>query len=298
MKKFMDVSNHAYVVNKTKAHMATSIKTLIIFTVIALVAVLSFFANPRPTYADGSFCQLGNGGPCQEVFAVGSGNQPLTEIVNGPGASYVESVLRAYVFTGTEGQEADKYMLFHMTVTINPDPNDGIHQYVTNTGIAAGSPPDTSSNGSASTMQAGLWSAGFRNANCAVGATCIQSNYPGLELNNYCNPNGGSQSYGLSGIPVGGGASVSWGITSPTYDWCTTSPASDIYSHYYNYQLEDFNQLNAQITEDFVFAQWQQSSNPAFKIGYSVITHLARYNRVAKVQLAGPSITRFATYQV
>jgi hypothetical protein len=294
----MDDNNCAYSIDNAKMFATTSIKALTIFTVIALVVVLSFFANPRPAYADGTFCQLGTGGPCKEVFAVGSGNQPLTEIVNGPGTSYIESVLRAYVFTGTEGQEADTYMLFHMTVTINPDPNDGIHQYVTNTGIAAGSPPDTSSDGSSSTMQTRLWSASFRNANCLVGTTCIQSNYPGLELNNYCNPDGGSQTYGLNGIPVGGGASVSWGISSPTYNWCTTSPASDIYSHYYNYQLEDFNQLNAQITEDFVFAQWQSSSNPAFKIAYSVTSHLARYNRSAQVKLNGPSIMKFATYQV
>jgi hypothetical protein len=233
------------------------------------------------------------------VFAVGSGNQPLRVIVNGPGSSYIESILSAYVITGTEGQEADTYMLFHMTVTLNPDPNSGIHQYTTNTGIASSNPPDSSPEGSNSTIQAELWSANLRNANCMVGTTCIQSNYPGLELNNYCTPDGGSQSFGLSGVPVGGGASVGWGISAPTYSWCTMSPATDIYSHYYDFSLQDFNQLNTQITEDFVFAQWQSSNNPEFKIGYSVQSHMARYNRTAKVKLDGPSvINQVATYQV
>src|SRR5438874_1513987 len=124
----MDDNNCAYTINCTKTRATTSIKAFTIFTVIALVAVLSLFSNPRPAYADGTFCQLGTGGPCKEVFAVGSGNQPLAVTVHGPGQSYIESVLRAYVFTGTEGQEANTYMLFRMTVTLNPDPNNFIGQ--------------------------------------------------------------------------------------------------------------------------------------------------------------------------
>lgn len=294
----MDDKDCAYPLNSAKTYTAIGIKTFTIFAVIALVAVLSLFANPRLAYADGSFCQLGTGGPCKEVFAVSSGNQPLTAIVNGPGSSYVESVLRAYVLTETEGQEADTYMLFHMTVTLNPDPNSNIHQYITHSNIP-GDAPDSSPEGSNSTIQARLWSANLRNANCIVGTTCIQSNYPGLELNNYCTPDGGSQSFGLSSVPLGQTGSVSWGISSPTYSWCTMSPATDIYSHYYDFSLQDFNQLNAQITEDFVFAQWQSSSNPAFKIGYSVQAHTAQYNRTGRVILASPSITnQVATYQV
>jgi hypothetical protein len=74
----MDDINCAHTISSTKTHATLSIKVLAIFTVIALVAVLSLFTNPRPAYADGStFCQLGNGGPCKEVFAVGSNNQPL-----------------------------------------------------------------------------------------------------------------------------------------------------------------------------------------------------------------------------
>lgn len=290
----MDDNDYAYAINSTKGRTAMSIKALTIFTVIALVAVLSLFANPRPTYADGPFCQLGTGGPCKEVFAVGSGNQPLSIIVNGPGISYIQSVLRAYVFTGTEGQEADSYMLFHMTVTLNPDFDDGITQW-RRTNLVDDSTPE----GDDTTMQARLWSVNTR-GNCATGTTCVQRDYPGLELNNYCNPDGGSQSFGASS-PITGGSSVSWGISSPTYNWCTLSPSSDIYSHYYNFILEpqDFNEDHVQITEDFVFAQWQQSSNHVFKIGYSVTSRLGRIDRQTRAKLAGPSVVnQFATYQV
>lgn len=145
----MDDNNCAYPINNAKVHVTTSIKILTIFTVIALVAVLSLFANPRPAHADGTFCQLGTGGPCKEVFAAGSGNQPLTVIVDGPGQSYIQSVLRAYVFTGTEGQEADAYMLFRMTVTLNPDPDNFIGQWLIPT-IFGG--PDSTPEGSRDTI--------------------------------------------------------------------------------------------------------------------------------------------------
>lgn len=138
----------------------------------------------------------------------------------------------------------------------------------------------------------------MRNANCFMGTTCIQQNYSGLELNNYCYSNGGSQSFGVSGVATGQGSNISWGISSPTYDWCTISPASDVYSHYYDYTLQDGNQANAQITQDFVFAQWQLSNNPEFKIGYSVQSHLGAINRTSRVEIDGPSIMKFATYQV
>jgi hypothetical protein len=292
----MDDNNCRYALNCANQHAEAGIKLLTIFTVIALVAVLSLFSNPHLAYADdGTFCQLGTGGPCKEVFAVGSGNQPLTQIVKGPGISYIQSVLRAYVFTGTEGQESDTYMLFRMTVTLNPDFNNLLGQWLIPSTFGN---PDSSPDGNRGTMQARLWSINTR-GNCATGTTCVQRDYPGLELNNYCNPNGGSQSFGVQGIATGQGSNVSWGISSPTYIWCTLSPSSDIYSHYYDFTLQDGTQANTQITEDFVFAQWQQSSNHVFKIGYSVTSHLGQLVRSTRIEIAGPSITnQFATYQV
>lgn len=93
------------------------------------------------------------------------------------------------------------------------------------------------------------------------------------------------------------GISIGWSINIPTYRWCSYMPPADVWSHYTNYTLQDANQQRAQITQQFVFAQWQQAycCNSRFTIGFSVSTHM--YDPGPKIKVDGPGTgDNFATF--
>ncbi len=173
---------------------AKSIKLLISSTLLVLVAGISIFSYASHAHADGTFCQLNSGDPCKEVFAAGSGDQPIAVTQYGPGMTTIQSVLRAYAFAGVDSRENDTYVLFHLTVTLSPDLNDNFENWLIPNGLL----PDSSQAGDKSTLHVRLWSTNIRSNDCTMTTPCSQQNYPGLDMNNYCYQNGGSQTAGLS----------------------------------------------------------------------------------------------------
>jgi len=268
---------------------AASMKILISSTLLVFVAGASIFFHATLAHADGNFCQLSSGDPCKEVFATGSPNQPIQITIPGPGNTFIQSVLRAYAFAGVDSREKDTYMLFHLTITLSPDPNSSFENWL----IPNGFSPDSSQTGDNSTLHVRLWSTNTHSNNCAISTPCSQQNYSGLAMANFCYQDGGSNTFTSPPNITG----MSWSIAAPTYHWCILNPPGDIYSQYYDYTLQDMNEARTQIVQDFVFAQWQPSSNHDFKIAYSVQSHLGLIARTHRAKNDGPSIsTQYVTY--
>lgn len=226
---------------------------------LGMVVSLATFAPVAHADTTLGFCQTGGGATCKEVFPAGSQGQPITNIMYGPGNTSLEYTLRAYLYSGT-GDNLN-YMLFRMTVTLTPDPSARRINWIT-----AG--PDYSVGSDYSTLYARLWSVNTR-ADCLSGQICQQMNDPGLEKQNFCEANGGSQSLSI-GQDVGKGVTIGWSLSAPTYNWCYYSPSTDQWSQYYDYTLQDPSQAQVRISQDFIFAQWEPASLTSFRINYLV----------------------------
>ncbi|MBO0796140.1 MAG: hypothetical protein J2P36_35055, partial [Ktedonobacteraceae bacterium] len=170
----------------------------------------------------------------------------------------MESRLRAYMYSNTGDHE--KYMVYVITVTLNPDPDARLANLVT-----AG--PDSTPTGADSTIHVRLWSINDRSS-CS-GTPCNQSNYTDLEKTSICEANGGNQTLNL-GKDLGSGVSIGWSISIPTYNWCTYVPSADIWSQFNDYTLQAREQSWTRITQQFAFAQWEPENccGNQFKIGY------------------------------
>src|SRR5579859_4824487 len=146
-----------------------------------LVIVMLPFMYFHSAHADSPTCTATGGASCKEVFAYGM-NSPLYKVYYGPtyqGNVYMERTLRAFLYSGTGDHE--RYMLYVITVTLNPDINVRLANLVT-------TQSDTSVTGDNSTIQVRLWDTNVRSQNDCFfsgGTTCDQRNYSDLEQLNY-----------------------------------------------------------------------------------------------------------------
>ena len=250
---------------------------LIVGLLFSLVASVAFsFYSVHKAYADTtSGCTATGGAQCQEVFAAGT-NMPIDDIYYGQGQVYMERTLRAFLYSGTNDNE--RYMVYVITVTLNPDMNARLANLVTST-------PDSSPAGDHATIEVRLWSTNDR---ITCDTQCSQTNYPQLEQTSTCESSGASQSWTLT-QPVEGGGSIGWSINNPLYNWCTYVPSADIWSDYNNYTLQATTQSWTRITQQFVFAQWEPENccNHQFKIGFFVTTNM--FDPGPKVIVPGPA---------
>jgi hypothetical protein len=240
---------------------------LIVGVLLALAASVAFSLYYVPkAHADGG-CTATGEAKCQEVFAVGR-NTPIYNFYYGRGGVFMERTLRAFMYSNTGDHE--RYMVYVITVTLNPDPNVRLANFVT-------SEPDSTPTGDNSTIHVRLWSINDR-ASCA-GTPCNQSNYPDLEkINgslNVCEANGGNTTWQI-GKDFGGGITIGLSLSLPLYNWCTYVPSADIWSQYNNYTLQAREQSWTRISQQFVFAQWEPENccGHQFKIGFSANTNL------------------------
>lgn len=243
-------------------------------------------------HADSPTCTATGGASCKEVFAYGM-NSPLYKVYYGPtyqGNVYMERTLRAFLYSGTGDHE--RYMLYVITVTLNPDINVRLANLVT-------TQSDTSVTGDNSTIQVRLWDTNVRSQNDCFfsgGTTCDQRNYSDLEQLNYCQANGGQQTL-TAGKDLGNGVNIGWSLAVPTFNWCITSPPADVWSQYTNYTLQDGDQRWARITQQFAFAQWEPEGDccsSQFNIGFSVRTKLM--DAGSKVIVDGPASDNDSTF--
>jgi hypothetical protein len=237
---------------------------LVLGSLLSLMALIGFgFYYVPNAHADGTGCTASGGAKCQEVFAAGT-NTPMDDIIHGRGNVFMEYTLRAFMYSNTGDNE--RYMVYVITVTLNPDMASRLANLVTNG-------PDSTPTGDNSTIHVRLWSINDRK-DC-VGTPCSQSNYSALEQTNFCQANGGNQTWSV-GRTFGNGATIGWSASVPTYDWCTYVPSADIWSQYNNYTLQDIKQSWTRITQQFVFAQWEPENccGHEFRIAFSVHTHL------------------------
>lgn len=235
------------------------------------------FGRLSAAYADtGGGCTASGGATCAEIFAVGR-NTPINHVYPGPGTSFMDSTLRGYLYSNTSDHE--KYMIFVVSVTLDPGADNLLTNYTTQG-------PDTSQNGSNSTMHVRLW--GINDRSGCVGTPCTQMNYSDLEKPNYCQPNGGQSSWTLN-ESLTKDVGLGWTVTVPTYSWCTYVPSADIWSQYNNYTLQDKTQSQTRISQQFVFAQWEPDGccGRQFKIGYSINTKL--YETGPMTAIDGPT---------
>ncbi len=250
------------------------------FSVVLLAGFLGL-ALPFSSFAHadsgGSPCTASGGATCKEIFAVGSGGHPLYTIFYGPRGTYIERTLRAYLYSGTGDNEA--YALFRMTVTLHPNQDARLANLVKWSA-------DDSTTGDNASIHARLWSTNAR-ADCAMfHDTCVQRNYAELEKGNFCQTNGGQQTWSV-GKDLDHGVNIGWSLSVPTYSWCMNPVYSDQWSRYYNYNIEDMTQNWNPITQDFVFAQWEDSSVHRFAVGFSTTSKFL--DPGPKITVDGPS---------
>ena len=260
------------------------LSTLAFLVCLLTVCLFSLYHSPAAHADTGGGCTASGGATCQEIFAVGN-NTPLDNIYNGPDSSFLETIVRGYLYSNTGDNE--RYMIYVISVTLDPGPNGLLSNLVTKG-------PDTSQNGAASTIQVRLWSTNNRSG--CTNTPCTQMNYSSLEQPNFCQPNGGSASWSLQDT-LSHGIQIGWSVSVPTYNWCTYIPSTDVWSQYNNYTLQDKTQSQARITQQFVFAQWEENGccGRLFEIGFSVKTQL--YETGPGIPVAGPgSGNNFAAF--
>lgn len=229
-------------------------------------------------YADtgGNSCSASGGATCKEIFAVNSAGHPLFDSFNGPRGTYMERTLRAYLYSGTKDNEA--YAIFRMTITLYPNRDGRLAHLVK-------SSSDDSTTGDNASIHARLWSTNSRGDCRPFFDTCVQRNYAELEKQNFCQTNGGQQSFNIA-KDLAQGVNIGWSFTEPTYSWCMNPVYADKWSRYYNYNLEDMSQYWNPITQDFVFAQWEDSGIHQFSVGFSARSKL--FDPGPKITVDGP----------
>lgn len=134
-----------------------------LFALIAAIAYSFFQLSSAHAATDGCFAS--GGASCQEVFAIGR-TTPIDDVYYGSGGVYMERKVRAFLYDGTKDNE--KYMVYIVTVTLNPDPDVRRYQLVTNG-------PDSSPLGDFSNMHVRLWSTNRNSCSDAGGVLLLIS---------------------------------------------------------------------------------------------------------------------------
>lgn len=257
---------------------------LVTVTFLSLMLSISFSAlNSAAAHADVFSCNFSGTATCS-AKADTQGRFVITSTAfYSRGNVWLQEIMRSFMFVGTGDNE--RYMLYQMTVTLNPDPNARL-------GIYFSAFADTSSSGNSSTFQPRLWSTG--NRTCSAGQNpCYQENFTPLEQQNECDSNGGSQTFS-AGYGTKGGT-IGWSDTIPTYSSCLRVPSSDVWSQYYDYTIEDSGLIWTKVSKDFLFSQWEQNNccSRQMHIGFSAHSNL--FDPGPKVSLAGPAVGNITT---
>lgn len=257
--------------------------TALLFSVGLSLVVGSF--NAPPAHADVFSCNYTGTATCS-TKADTQGRYVITQTAfYSRGNVWLQVISRSFMFTGTGDNE--RYMLYQMTVTLNPDQNARL-------GILTSITADTSSSGNNSTFQSRLWSNNDRSCNSS-NQPCYQENFIPLEIKNECDATGGSQTFS-AGYGTKGGT-IGWSDTIPTYSSCLRVPSSDVWSQYYDYTVTDSTLIWTKTSKDFLFSQWEYNNccNRQVKIGLSA--HSELFDPGPKIDLTGPAVgNNYATY--
>jgi hypothetical protein len=175
-----------------------------------------------------------------------------------------------------------RYALFDMYMVQNPDTSQSVYNYDNST-------PDYSQSGKYSTEELLLWSVNrTKYSSCSASPWCVggiydQEDYPLLEPDGVCHPDGGNSNTSLGGaLPDG----YTWGysLSTPTNYSCLTVPGGvDRWSRYYDYTLTSSFYANQQFKYDYLFAQvepnnYSEHNRNWFGLDYMVKMQYMQWN--------------------